>query len=139
VSWRSSSRRPRGRTGRAEGMNLRRTLARLQARGIDRIRTGITAVTGRHVGPLHHNPHATKGTEWPGRWFTRIADTVTPRPESSRGALERSSAPLEDSGRGVTGPNLFRERPSLGGRPRVTRTAMPTFSWRDRWQGPGGA
>ena len=28
-----------------------------KARGIDRTRTGITAVTGRHVGPLHHNPH----------------------------------------------------------------------------------
>ena len=27
---------------------------------------------------------------------------VTPRSESSRGALERSSAPLDDSGRGVT-------------------------------------
>src|SRR6188508_473441 len=33
-------------------------------------------------------------------------EIVTPRPESSRGALERSSAPLEDSGRGVTGVRL---------------------------------
>src|SRR5881394_2188412 len=32
----------------------------------------------------------------------RVYPAVTPRPESSRGALVRSSAPLEDSGRGVT-------------------------------------
>jgi hypothetical protein len=37
---------------------------------------------------------------------------VTPRPESSRGALERSSAPLEDSGRSVASPAAIQVAPS---------------------------
>src|SRR5207249_10694673 len=38
----------------------------------------------------------------PAVWRALRDSSVTPRPEFSRGALARASAPLEDSGRGVT-------------------------------------